>query len=209
MCGDKGKTVLDSRMRKYIQKAMDGIAKYSGLIYLHPNVITTIAFILGLGCAFAISRGFSIIAFCLLWVSGTLDVLDGTVARLTGKSSQFGAYLDMIFDRMVEAAIIVGFFFLAPEHALTYLFFFVAVLFNFTTFMLAGNLFKNTGVKSMHYDFGLAERTETFIFFSLLILFPSYIVIILNVFNAIVFLTGIVRIIRIAKALREDTSAIS
>ncbi len=196
--------MLDSNARKYIQKGMDAVATYSGLIRLHPNVITTMAFVLGLICAFAISEGYTIAAFVLLWVSGALDVLDGTVARLTNKSSKFGAYLDMIFDRMVEAAIILGFYFLDPQHALTYLLFFVAVLFNFTTFMLAGNFFTNTGVKSMHYDFGLAERTETFIFFSLLILFPTYIVLILNIFNALTFVTGVVRIIRIGIATKKN-----
>ncbi len=196
--------MLDSKARKYIQKGMDAIAKYSGLIYLHPNVITSLAFALGLICAYTISKGYTIAAFVLLWVSGGLDVLDGTVARLTNKSSKFGAYLDMIFDRMVEAAIILGFYFFAPVHSLTYLLFFVAVLFNFTTFMLAGNLFANTGVKSMHYDFGLAERTETFIFFSLLILFPSYIVIILNIFNALIFVTGIIRIVRIGLVTKKQ-----
>ncbi len=198
--------MLDSNARKYIQKSMNAIATYSGLVRLHPNVITTMAFVVGLVCAFTIYRGYTIAAFVLLWVSGALDVLDGTVARLTNKSSKFGAYLDMIFDRMVEAAIILGFYLLAPQHALTYLLFFVVVLFNFTTFMLAGNLFVNTSVKSMHYDFGLAERTETFIFFSLSILFPPYIVIILNIFNALTFVTGVVRIVRIGIATKKTTT---
>ncbi len=194
--------MLDTAARKYIQSAMDGIAKYSGLVYLHPNLITIIALILGLACGIAISQSLWLVAFILLWVSGIFDVLDGTVARITKKSSKFGAYLDLIFDRMVEASVILGFYFLEPQHAITYLFFYIAVIFNFSTFMLAGNLFANTGVKSMHYDFGIAERTETFIFFTLMIIFPNYIVIILNIFNALTFLTGIARMIRIGIAAK-------
>jgi len=128
-----------------------------------------------------------------------LDILDGTVARLSGRSSKIGAFLDLVFDRMVESAIILGFFFFLPEHALAYLVFFIAVLFNFTTFMVAGALFPNTGNKSMHYDIGLVERTETFFIFTLMLLWPTYVPIMLMIFNAIVFLTGIIRFVRIVK----------
>lgn len=71
-----------------------------------------------------------------------LDVLDGTVARLTGCSTKIGAYVDLIFDRMVEASVIMGFYFLLPQYALAYLLFFVSVLFNFTTFIVAGTILK-------------------------------------------------------------------
>ncbi len=195
--------MLDTSVRKYIQTSMDVVAKYSGLIYLHPNMVTTLALIFGLASALLLGLGYNITAFILLWVSGTLDVLDGTVARLTKKSSKFGAYLDLIFDRIVEAAIILGLFFLAPQYPLTYMLFFVSVIFNFSTFMLAGTLFTNTGVKSMHYDVGIAERTETFIVFSIAMLFPSHILIILNVFNALIFVTGIIRMIRIGMIVSE------
>lgn len=51
----------------------------------------------------------------------------------------------------------------------------------------------------MHYDVGLAERTETFIVFSLMILFQKYTYIILMSFNGIIFLTGFIRFFRIIR----------
>jgi phosphatidylglycerophosphate synthase len=135
----------------------------------------------------------------LLWISGLLDVLDGSVARLTGKSSASGAYMDLIFDRMVEAFIILGFTILAPANYIAYILFYISVIFNFTTFIVAGALFKNDSKKSMHYDTGIAERTETFIVFSLMLIFKNHITVILMVFNAIIFLTGIIRFYKVIK----------
>ena len=51
----------------------------------------------------------------------------------------------------------------------------------------------------MHYDIGIAERTETFLAFSLMIVFPLASVIILFVFDGIIFLTGVQRFARIMR----------
>ena len=41
-------------------------------------------------------------------MGGALDLFDGALARLTGKTSSFGALLDSVFDRLGEAALFVG-----------------------------------------------------------------------------------------------------
>ncbi len=196
--------MLDTKTRGYVQKGFDFIAVYSFLVKLSPNMITVIAFIVGLAAFVALSFKVFWVALALLWLSGLLDVLDGTVARITNKSSPLGAYLDMIFDRMVEAFIIIGFYLIAPQYGLIYLLFMASVLFNFTSFMLAGNLFKNTGVKSMHYDIGLVERTETFIIFSLMILFPVYQAYILLFFTILVVITGVYRMFKIVQYIKKQ-----
>ena len=77
--------------------------------------------------------------------------------------------------------------------------FYIAVIFNFTTFIVAGALFKNDSEKSMHYDVGIAERTETFIVFTMLATFTNYINPILMVFNSVIFITGIIRFRKVLK----------
>jgi archaetidylinositol phosphate synthase len=44
----------------------------------------------------------------LLLISGFLDMIDGSVARITGKSSKKGAFLDSSFDKIAETVIFVG-----------------------------------------------------------------------------------------------------
>jgi archaetidylinositol phosphate synthase len=44
----------------------------------------------------------------LLLVSGFFDIVDGQVARVTGKTSKKGAFLDSVFDKIAEVAIFLG-----------------------------------------------------------------------------------------------------
>ena len=44
----------------------------------------------------------------LFFLGGYIDIIDGSVARKTGKSSKFGAFLDSTLDRLSDAIIILG-----------------------------------------------------------------------------------------------------
>jgi archaetidylinositol phosphate synthase len=191
--------VIDTRWRGEFEPMFNFLARILVRFKIKPNYITIAALAIGLLSAIFIGFNRLLIALILLWISGLLDVLDGSVARLMGTSSALGAYMDLIFDRMVEAFIILGFAILAPTSYLAYILFYISVIFNFTTFVLAGTLFKNVGEKSMHYDTGIAERTETFIAFSLMLIFKNHITLILMTFNAIIFLTGIMRFYKVIK----------
>lgn len=191
--------MIDTRWRGRFEPMFNFMARILVRFKINPKPITIVAFVIGLFSAIFISFNKPIVALILLWVSGLLDALDGSVARLTGKSSASGAYMDLIFDRMVEAFIILGFAILAPMNYLAYILFYISVIFNFTTFIVAGALFKNNSEKSMHYDTGIAERTETFIVFSLMLIFKNHINIILMAFNSIIFLTGIIRFHKVIK----------
>lgn len=195
--------MLDTKARKYIQPSMNRIGKHMMRWKLGPMQLTIGAFTIG--CLAALMAAFeqSLLACFLLWGSGLLDVLDGTVARLSEKATKTGAYMDLILDRMVEAAMILGFYYAHPEHSLAYLLFLTAVIFNFTTFILAGTLFENAGEKSMYYDFGLAERTETFIVFTVMLFMSSHISLILNAFNVLIFITGFYRFYKVVRYMED------
>lgn len=189
--------MIDSIWRKKLQPYFDAPAKLCVHLKIKPNAITISAFIIGIGCGLSIALARPWTALVLLVLSGFLDIIDGSVARLLGKSSKFGAFLDLVLDKMVESAVILGFVFLLPQYYLAYILFFIAVLFNYSTFVVAGTLIKNTGSKSMHYDAGIAERTETFIVFGAMIVFNNYVYQILMIFNLIIFITGIIRFIKV------------
>jgi phosphatidylglycerophosphate synthase len=191
--------MIDTRLRHQVQPLFDRAGKGLHQAGFTPNQITLAAFITGLTAGLFISRQWMVAALFLLWLSGVLDVLDGTLARLSGSITRTGALLDLILDRMVEAAVILGFYAIAPEHALAHLLFFIGVIFNFSTFLAAGALFPNTGGKSMHYDPGILERTETFLLFTAMILWPAGRFGVLMAFNALMFLTGIIRFHRLLR----------
>jgi archaetidylinositol phosphate synthase len=196
--------MIDSKFRRPLQPIFDTMGKALVKMHFTPDKITWMAFLIGVLSAFFVALDKTWMAIALLWISGLMDILDGTVARISRKSSLSGAYMDLILDRMVEAGMILGFVFLLPLNHIAYIVFFIAVIFNFSTFVVAGALFKNTGMKSMHYDFGLAERTETFIVFSLMMIFQEKVFVILMTFNLIIFITGFVRFVKVLKHSREE-----
>jgi phosphatidylglycerophosphate synthase len=63
------------------------------------------AFAIGLASAAAVWRGQLGWALALWLANRTIDGLDGTQARVHGRESQFGAYLDIVLDFGVYAAI--------------------------------------------------------------------------------------------------------
>lgn len=73
-----------------------------------PNVITIVGFTLvTLSVPFAVTRHW-FVAFWLFTIGGLTDLVDGSVARLSGKSTRFGAFLDSTLDRLSEGIVLGG-----------------------------------------------------------------------------------------------------
>lgn len=189
--------MIESHIRAKVQPYFDHLGTTLGAI--SPNSITIAAFITGVLSGIFVSADFRISALFFLITSGLLDVLDGTVARLTGTSHPAGAYIDLISDRMVEAAFIIGLSIRYPQYAFAYILFLASVLLHFATFVSAGALFKNEGHKSMHHDHSVIERAEAFIVFALLLLFPAYIFELLTLFSGAIIVDAIGRFSRVIK----------
>ena len=73
-----------------------------------PNAITTIGLAISIVVAWVLASGHFFLGGFLVLFAGAFDMLDGAVARLTGKTSRFGAVLDSTFDRVSEGAILLG-----------------------------------------------------------------------------------------------------
>jgi CDP-diacylglycerol--glycerol-3-phosphate 3-phosphatidyltransferase len=75
---------------------------------VHPNTITTI----GLGCTLVagaiFADGHISIGGWFLGLTAVFDVLDGLVARKSGRASTFGAFYDSTLDRIADGAILGG-----------------------------------------------------------------------------------------------------
>lgn len=162
-----------------------------------PNRLTLCASICGFAAGACIAYGQLYIGLILLWTSGICDILDGTKARQSGTQNPVGAYIDLISDRAVEAAVIIGFAVLYPQYHFAYLLFVVSVLLHFSTFLAASTIFANTGTKSIHYDHSLIERFEAFIGFSLMLILPAHINCILNSLTVLIFYSAASRFCKI------------
>ena len=73
-------------------------------IPISPNQWTVISFLVAISAAFVIAYDNDLVAGLLLFaVAGALDLVDGAVARATGKITKLGGFIDGISDRFVEA----------------------------------------------------------------------------------------------------------
>ena len=69
---------------------------------LSPNAISAIAFLLNATAAFCLLERYFLIAIVFVAVGGVADALDGIVARVQGKESRFGDFLDHFLDRISD-----------------------------------------------------------------------------------------------------------
>lgn len=185
--------MIDSYYRQVYQKVcIEPILPFFNK--LSPQRITLSSCLLGLMVCPLIIYDLPSVAFFVLLLSGFLDTLDGSVARYLNLVTPKGAALDIVCDRMVEFAVILGLFFVdANERALPSLVMLGSILLCITTFLVVGIFVENRSVKSFFYSPGLIERAEAFIFFSIMILFPSTFMVAAYLFSALTFFSAIFR----------------
>ncbi|MEN2257909.1 CDP-alcohol phosphatidyltransferase family protein [Paraclostridium benzoelyticum] len=193
--------MLDTHGRKYIDPIINYGADFFIKLNLTANNVTVIALFLGILTSILVYIDMNILAVITLWISGYLDAIDGAIARKTKTTSLFGTLMDITFDRIVETSIILSLAMSYSNARINFIVLLICIIISMTIFLTVGALVEKKGIKSFYYQAGVAERSEGFLMFSLMILFPSYIVIFTNLFSAIIFITIIQRIVEAKKIL--------
>ena len=75
---------------------------------ISPNAITTVGTLCSMVAGVIYAVGHISIAGWVLGLTALFDVLDGTVARRTGRSTVFGAFYDSTLDRVADGAVLGG-----------------------------------------------------------------------------------------------------
>ena len=75
---------------------------------IHPNVLTLIGVLINIAAAWALAVDRFILAGAIMIVANIFDFIDGKVAHITGKQSQFGAFWDSTLDRFSDLALFTG-----------------------------------------------------------------------------------------------------
>ncbi len=73
-----------------------------------PNVLTSVGTAFTVAAGFAFATGHIRTAGWIVGLTAVFDVLDGTVARRTGRESVFGAFYDSTLDRVADGALLGG-----------------------------------------------------------------------------------------------------
>jgi phosphatidylglycerophosphate synthase len=91
--------MLSARLGHFFDTPLGFIAKR---IPFSPNVLSVTGFLFTIAAAFVIPRHI-VIGGILIMIGGIFDMLDGMVARTTGRATKFGAFLDSVLDRYSDA----------------------------------------------------------------------------------------------------------
>jgi phosphatidylglycerophosphate synthase len=164
---------------------------------LPPAVITLIAFCVGLAAAFSAARGAYHAALGLWWLNRFLDGFDGTLARVHGTDSTFGAYLDIVLDFVVYAAIPLGLVVGVsdPRAPLAGLLLLSSFYVNAATWMSLSGVRESPPA--------LIAGAETVVFYSLFLALPQHLVPLFRIMAALVLLTAAQRLIWASRHLAK------
>ncbi|MDZ7313024.1 MAG: CDP-alcohol phosphatidyltransferase family protein [candidate division KSB1 bacterium] len=83
---------------------------------VNPNFFTTLGFIVSVISASLFVLGYPRWAGVLVLLSGTLDIIDGKVARATNRVTKFGALYDSTLDRYAEVVVFFGLAYFFSRH---------------------------------------------------------------------------------------------
>jgi len=164
---------------------------------IHPLAITLSGMVPGVWAAVEASRRHFALALALWLVNRLMDGLDGTVARVQGRQSDFGAYADIHADFVVYAAIPIGVAFAVDSNihwiATTVLlatFYLNTVSWAYLAALLERRGHESCGTfTSITMPGGLIEGAETIVLYSSMLAAPRWATEVVWIMGAAVILT--------------------
>ncbi|MAT95854.1 MAG: CDP-alcohol phosphatidyltransferase [Anaerolineaceae bacterium] len=193
--------MFDERMRLVKDNVFHPMAQ--PLRAIPPWLFSVLGLIVGVGAAIALWQQAYWLGFLLWFFNRVFDALDGAVARINSAQSDFGGYLDIIIDFVVYAAVPVGLALGRMDTAVTYSLIFLLCTFyvNGASWMyLAAILEKRTHqhadrLTAVTMPAGLIGGTETIIFYTAFIFFPSVLAWLFGLMGLLVVVTILQRLL--------------
>jgi len=99
---------ISNESRGRIKRIFEPIALGMGRLGLTPNALTLIGFAITAAGAVLVGVQAWIVGGIVVFVGGVFDMFDGTLARATGQTSKFGAFMDSTFDKAGEILVFLG-----------------------------------------------------------------------------------------------------
>lgn len=198
--------MLDQLARKICHKPLNIMALGLQKLHVSPNILTLLGLGIGLMVLPILSARRYDLAVVLILINRLIDGLDGPLARRLGPSD-YGAYLDIVCDMIFYAAIVLGMALAQPENALwsaVLLFSFMGTSASFLAFAILAekHQLKDPEKRGLYYLEGLAEGTESILFFIAFMLFPWLYKGLALAFSLLCWLTIMVRLVTVRRRLR-------
>lgn len=194
--------MLDGWARRLLDPALDAVVGRLMAVGVTPNAVTLASAAVGLGAAAAAAAGALWTALALMLASRLGDGLDGALAKRAG-ASDLGGYLDIVLDFLFYGAFPLGFVLLDPaDNAVAGAVLLMSFYVNGASFLAYAAIAEKRGLttdirggKSLFFTVGLAEATETILFFAAICIWPQWFAALAYVFAAMTFYTAASRIV--------------
>ena len=100
--------MLDGRLRASVSRGLTPIGAALERVGVGPDGLTALGLALSVVTAVLVASGYLIWGVVALTASGVVDLLDGSVARTSGRASPRGAFFDSVADRVSDAVVFGG-----------------------------------------------------------------------------------------------------
>lgn len=186
--------------RKNLRWLFEALARVLQALHLTPNAITLIGTLLSVVVAYFIMTDRLLVAGAVYLVASLTDALDGTLARMAGVRSRFGAFWDSTLDRLSEAIVVssIGYW-AALQGNMLGLAISLATL--VTSFMVSYTRARGEGL-GIESKVGFGTRVERFIIL-LIALLVGYPIVGLAVIAVLAGITTVMRIYDVWRLTRE------
>ena len=199
--------MLDEPFRRWMHRRAAAPARGLHRLGVTPDQVTIAGALLGLLAAVVIARG-ALVAGILVWIAGrVLDGYDGILARVSGRTTLFGGFLDITLDMFAYSAMAIGFAIAMPDDRTLWLFVLFGYVMAITTTLALSSLLERAdrelgGDRSLQFTAAPAEGGETTIVYVLIALLPDWSRPVLAVWLLLLAATFLHRMFLAAKLLR-------
>lgn len=97
--------MISYRLGHFLDRPLSPVARRVAII--HPNIFTITGFLITAAAALVIPLNLRLGGLLIL-VGSLCDMFDGVLARVNGRSTRFGAFLDSLLDRYSDAFIFLA-----------------------------------------------------------------------------------------------------
>ena len=101
-------SLLDRKAREVTRPALEAVGRTLARWKISPDAVTYLGLVLTIGVAVIAALGEIRWAGVAYILAAVCDALDGTLARVSGRESRFGAFLDSNIDRIEESVVFLG-----------------------------------------------------------------------------------------------------
>jgi phosphatidylglycerophosphate synthase len=195
--------MLDEILRRRIDRPAALAGRWLASAGIRADVVSVLGLAFGIAAAFAIAFGQFWIGLTLILLNRLADALDGAVARATTTRTDRGGFLDIAFDFVVYAIILLAFaIYDALANALAAAVLLASYLANGSAFLAFSIMAERRGLttirhglKSIYYLAGIAEGFETIVFMAAFCVWPEWFPHLAIAFAALCFISATGRLV--------------